>query len=193
MNSYPGIILSALAISVAAFWLAGCIGAGPTSEISKPKGESDFPEIRGVDINGKTVQMPDAFEGELYLVAAAFEREQQNDVNTWIKAARRWEEEYPGFHFYELPVIYKMNVFGRMFLNNAMSSGIKDPKQRETTFTVYLDKEEFREQMNMPDEKEIYVILFNADNKELWRTRGRINEDAKAELIETIESRLGDE
>jgi hypothetical protein len=78
----------------------------------------------------------------------------------------------PGLKVYELPTIYRMNRLQRSFLDRGMAMGIPSKEARETTITLYLDKEKFRKALDMPSEDRIYVLLVDRKGKILWRTDG---------------------
>jgi hypothetical protein len=96
--------------------------------------------------------------------------------------ANQLKNEDPKFQFYELPVIKKMNMFIRMFINNGMRSGIPDDDIREATVTLYLDKEKFKETLNIDTEKNIVVLLYDKTGKEIWRTTGKSSPESIASL-----------
>ena len=68
-------------------------------------------------------------------------------------------ESSPGFHYYELPTISKLNPIARWFINRGMRGGIPDPEARARTITLYLDKTEFKKALKLPDESQIYALL----------------------------------
>ena len=67
-----------------------------------------------------------------------------------------------------------------------MRAGIPNVKSRERTITLYLDKDQFREALGLPDEEHIYVLLFDHQGVEFWRARGLHNQNSEEGLIETL-------
>ena len=53
-----------------------------------------------------------------------------------------------------------------------MRRGIPDQQARESTITLYIDKDPFRAEMGIPDEQTIYVLLLDATGRVIWRTEG---------------------
>src|SRR4051812_39691596 len=90
-----------------------------------------FPTIRASNLNRRTFNLPVDFEGERNLVIVAFQREQQDVVDTWTAPIRELLERYPDLRFYELPTINRSNPLFRAWLDDAMRSGIPDPQSRE--------------------------------------------------------------
>ncbi len=155
---------------VAVMALSACIGPGDNSGV-KGQGENILPEMTGIDLLGQERTIPSTFTGKWNIVAIAFEREQQEDVNTWIPVADEMMLEIDGLKFYEVPLIYEMNMAMRSWVNNGMRAGISDPVARERTITVYTDREKFLSLMDM-DTDSIYVLLVDAQGKILWRHEG---------------------
>jgi hypothetical protein len=67
-----------------------------------------------------------------------------------------------------------------------MRAGIPDPKARDRTVTLYLDKQDFRKTLDMPDEDRIYVLLVSKDGEVLWRARGDYSADKEGSLRAAI-------
>jgi len=157
------------------FVLQSCmIGAGENSKIEANK-DSYFPKITGIDLDGKKQQLPAAFKNKFNLVIVAFKREQQLEVDTWIKAIEPILKENSNLSFYEIPLIYEISTIGRMWVNNGMRFGIPDEVARKRTITVYTNREEFFRITKMQEDK-IYALLIDANGKILWKAEGVSNE-----------------
>ena len=131
-----------------------------------------FPAVTGSNLQRKKLALPQDFQGELNLVLIAFQQWQQTRVDTWLPFARQLEEAHPGVRYYELPTIQRLNVLARTFINEGMRAGIPDPVARERTITLYLDKNVFREALQLHGEDDIYVMLVNRQGRVLWRGEG---------------------
>jgi hypothetical protein len=131
-----------------------------------------FPTVSGSNLHRRKLNLPQDFQGELNLVLIAFQQWQQTQVDTWIPLARQLEESNPGVRYYELPTIQQLNVLARTFINEGMRAGLPDPGVRERTITLYLDKREFRQALQLPHEDDIYVLLLDRQGTVLWRTEG---------------------
>jgi hypothetical protein len=126
--------------------------------------------------------LPTDFEGDRNLLLVAFEREQQKDVDTWLREMKRFEELDPGFHYYELPTIQRPNAFTRWFIDTGMRRAIPDRKARERTITLYLDKKPFCDALLIRDQKKIYQFLVDRNGRVLWRSEGLFDESKGASL-----------
>jgi hypothetical protein len=143
-----------------------------------------FPNVRGANLKREKLSLPQDFSGELVIALVAFQQWQQRQVDTWIPLAEQLEQDYIGMSYYELPVIRQMNILSRTFINEGMRAGIPNPKARERTVTLYLDKTDFRAALGMPHEQSIYVLLLTATGKVLWKTEGEFTTD-KGEALRT--------
>ncbi len=171
-------------IFVLLFILQSCvIGAGENSKIEVNK-NNYFPKINGIDLNGKMQEIPKVFNNKINLVIVAFKREQQIEVDTWIKAIEPLLKENLNLSFYEIPLIYELSAFKRIWVNNGMRFGISDKVARKRTITVYTNREEFFSITKMQENK-IYALLIDADGKILWKEEG-IADQTKIENIKKI-------
>jgi hypothetical protein len=148
--------------------------------------ETHFPVVSGYNLNRQEFEFPRDFGGDLNLVIVPFQQYQQNIVNTWIPFAQEVESSFPGFIYYEMPTIYEMSALSRTFLNEGMRAGIPDETTRERTITLYLNKENFRSALDIPDENDIYLFLVDRDGNILWRTTGEFTTEKADELIEVV-------
>ena len=63
-----------------------------------------------------------------------------------------------------------------------MRSGIPDPDIRASTITVYLNRTQFLEALNIDSVGEIVPMLVTPQGEILWRTTGRMTTEASREL-----------
>ena len=154
-----------------------------------------FPEVTGSSLQRKKLSLPRDFQGKLNLVFIAFQRWQQSQVDTWIPFARELEETHSGLRYYELPTIKRLNVLARTFINEGLRAGIPDPTARERTITLYLDKNTFREALQLPHEGHIYVLLLDHQGRVLWREEGAFTPDRGESMVAAVRGGLngGDE
>jgi hypothetical protein len=162
-------------------------GKNGTREETMRAPQGTFPELTAKNLQEKTLSLPGDFAGERNLLLIAFKRKQQQNVDTWLREMKRFES-FPDFHYYELPTISKLNPIARWFINRGMRSGIPDSEARARTITLYLDKEKFKNALNLPDENRIYAILVDRKGQVHWRTDGDFDE-AKAASLQRALSR----
>jgi hypothetical protein len=174
-------ILFITSVFTITFWLASCIGSGKNSDI-ETSSQEDFPQMEGINLEGKIIKIPDQFAGKTNLVIVAYLREQQLDVDTWIAKLDKLNKIFPDLQFYELPVIDKSSAIFRFYVNNGMRRGIKDSKQRKLVITVYTDVKEFLQLTSMKSVDEIAVFLLDSNGKIIAKTSGKYSEDKVREF-----------
>jgi hypothetical protein len=150
-----------------------------------------FPAATGANLQRNKLTLPADFGGELNITLIAFEQWQQNTVNTWLPFVEQLEQRYDTVRYYELPVIRRMNFFARTFINEGMRAGIPDTKAKERTITFYLDKPAFRQALDLPHERDIYILLIDQEGNVIWRSEGAFTSEKGEVLIEEIEGRQG--
>jgi hypothetical protein len=128
--------------------------------------------VEGSSLSGTPHRLPETLAGDLNLLLIAFRQWQQTDVNTWIPVAEALVDEIPGFRVYELPVISRMYRPVSGFIDGGMRGGIPDPKTRESTITMYIDRKQFLEDLRIPSVGTIVPMLVTPAGEILWRTTG---------------------
>jgi len=141
-----------------------------------------FPTVSGSNLLREKLTLPGDFQGRFNLVFIPFEQWQQMEVDSWMTLAKELEQQFDGLVFYELPTIQSRNILYKTFINEGMRAGIPNPKTRERTITLYLDKPDFRAALDMKDEEHIYILLVDRQGKEFFRTRGPYSRDGEEAL-----------
>ena len=147
----------------------------------------EFPSVKGRNLNRKKIKLPEELKGKMNLLLLAFFQNQQKTIDSWLNFAVELEEKFNGLQYYEIPVIYKMNILNQLLLNESMRASIKEKKIREKTITLYLEKSKFLDALKFDDENDTYTILIDKNGKILWKERGIYDSNKGKELIEYIE------
>lgn len=145
-----------------------------------------FPTVNGSNLLRQKLTLPQDLQGELNLVFIPFQQWQQSEVDSWVTLAGQLDETYKGLYYYELPTIQSKGVLYRTFINEGMRAGIPNPKSRERTITLYLDKVDFRNALNLLDEAHIYILLIDRQGNEFFRARGPYSQESEAALRQTL-------
>jgi len=175
----------AAALAVVATLLPGCIGAGTNSALRPvPAG---FPEVTGIDLEGREIRLPTELGGSPRIVVVAFERRQQADVDTWIRASEPLLRKRPAARLYEVPVIGSSSAPFRLWVNNGMRAGIPDEAARRRTVTVYTDRDGFLSTVGARPES-ITAFLLDDRGRIAWRADGPADEQKVSELAAAIDA-----
>ncbi len=141
-----------------------------------------LPTVSGKNLLRQEMVFPRDFGTALNLVFIPFQQWQQRQVDSWVPFVARLATAVPDFDFYEFPTIYRMNWFGRTFINEGMRAGIPNPDTRRRTVTLYLKKRPFRQALAIDNEDDITVMLLDRQGQVLWRSRGAFTDEKGAEL-----------
>ena len=145
-----------------------------------------FPTVSGKNLLRQKLILPQDFQGKFNLVFVPFEQWQQMEVDTWVPLAKELEEQFKDLFYYELPTIQNRNFLYKTFINEGMRAGIPNPRTRERTITLYLEKKQFRRALQMPDEEHIYILVVDRQGKEYFCARGPYSQEAEASLRQTL-------
>ena len=145
-----------------------------------------FPTVKGSNLLRQQLTLPRDFNGRLNLVFIAFEQWQQMEVDSWVSLANELESQVNGLLYYELPTIQGRNSLYQWFINEGMRAGIPNPKARERTITLYLDKRKFRMALGFPDEEHIFVLVIDSQGQVIFQTRGPRNPEAERSLRQLL-------
>lgn len=153
--------------------LSGCMGSGEISTLVITD-KHRFPEVKGIDLAGKSQWLPFAFEGDVNVVAIGFEREHQAVIDQYYEQLSGLITEHKRLRFYEVPVIYEMGTMGRWWLNNAMRMGVTDHDARLRTITVYTNRGEFAGHFDM-SLRSAYLLILNKKDQVIWKSEGALD------------------
>ncbi|MGD2079493.1 MAG: hypothetical protein PVH18_14005 [Chloroflexota bacterium] len=145
-----------------------------------------LPRVEGQNLNRKKRVFPDDFGGEINLVFIAFLRWHQELIDEWVPFVAQLAEEFPELRYYEFPTLARRGFFYRTFLNEGMRAGIPNPATRERTITLYLNKRAFRSALEIEDEGNIWLYLFDRLGNVLWRVEGRFSAEKGAALRDIV-------
>ena len=124
-----------------------------------------IPKIIGSNLARQKMVFPDDFAGEFNLVFIAFLRRHQDDIDEWVPFVEELAQEFPGLHYYEFPTL---------------------PRKGFVYRTLYLDKSAFRKALEITNEQNIWVYLFDRSGDVLWRTEGRITKNNREALRDQL-------
>jgi hypothetical protein len=151
-----------------------------------------FPRISSQNLARESIDLPGDFEGDFNLCLIAFQRWHQPIINSWIPLARKVEETHSAFRYYEFPVIRRLNVLYRGFIDQGMRAGIPDRVARRKTITLYTDKAAFKQALEIDDEGDIHLRLVDREGVVRWHARGALTRETADSLLETVEGLLTD-
>ena len=141
-----------------------------------------FPPVRARDLEGRDVELPDAFAGERNVVVIAFRRQHQTLVDSWLPWFEEQAETDPGLRFYELPTIGRLWAPVRPFIDGGMAAAIRDPVILQRTFTIYGDVGRVTGPLGIRDRSTITVCALDGSGSVLGQGTGGFTVDLAEEL-----------
>jgi hypothetical protein len=147
-----------------------------------------FPSVEARALDGRRLTLPDGLPGERNLLAVAFHRRHQSDVDTWAEDFEAFRDAHPDLFTGEVPTISRRWTPARSFIDGGMAAAIPDPRTRASTMTVYGDVSRVSESLGLPDREQIAVLLCDRQGLISWIRRGPRTEEAAAALRAVLES-----
>lgn len=150
--------------------IVGLFAQGATTTPAAALGQ--FPAVQATSLDGARLDLPSNFSGQLNLVIISFAREQQQEVDSWIPAARKIESAHAKFRYYELPTTSRENLLYRWWFNGALRSNTTDKDLRNRILTAYVSKGAFKKALHIENEKRVVAILVDQKGRIYWRADG---------------------
>ena len=131
-----------------------------------------FPNITARSLEGREVRLPEGFGGERNMAVVAFQRQQQELVDSWVPWLEERAAADQGFCFYELPTIGRIWIPVRRFIDGGMASAIRDPVIFRRTLTVYGDVGRVTGPLGIEDRSTIALLLVDGTGVVRWSGSG---------------------
>lgn len=179
-----------LAVVVPIVWLfVGLLAQGATIAPALALGQ--FPAVRATSLDGTRMNLPSDFSGQFNLVIISFAREQQQQLDGWISAARKIEASHSEFHFYELPTMSRQNLLYRWWFDEALRSETADRDLRRRILTLYVNKRTFKKSLGIDSEKRVVAILVDSKGHVYWRADGAYRDGDMAAILSLLAAHGG--
>ena len=127
---------------------------------------NQFPSIQGNNLNKIKKTVPDDFVDKDLIVIVAFQQWHQPLVDESIENLENEELDLT-HNIIEVPTIRKSTKLNEIYLDGVMRRAIREDKIRNRTITAYIDKEQFKDSLEIPDEQSIYWFLVGKDSKNI--------------------------
>lgn len=164
--------------------LFGLFAQGVSPQTAPAPGQ--FSRIQATSLDGTRMNLPADFSGQLNLVIISFAREQQQEVDSWIPAARKIEAAHSQFRFYELPTMSRENLLYRWWFDEALRSNTTDKDLRSKILTAYVNKHTFKKSLDIGNEKRVVAVLVDAKGQVYWRADGSYSDPDMSALLSVL-------
>jgi len=140
-----------------------------------------FPAIQAKNLEGKQVAIPDDAKGKVTLVALAFLRQSQGQLDSWLNPFYEKFGKRDDFMFYEIPMISGKYVFIKPIIDNGMRGGLPQFKHKHVV-TFFGDVNKYSKILNV-DPKFGHVFLLDKEGMIHWQNKGSSEKDALEEMF----------
>ena len=131
-----------------------------------------FPQLRARDLDGREVTLPAGLPGEWTVVIAAFRRQQQTLVDSWVPWLREQTATTPGLGFAEVPAIGLVWQPARPVIDGGMAAAIADQQTRRRTLTIYTDIRRLTIPLGITSRDTIWLFLTDRAGRVRWHGCG---------------------
>lgn len=147
-----------------------------------------FPRIEARSLDRETYDLPGEFEGRWNIAVVAFQREQQQLVDTWLPFLLALEAENDRLRVYEIPVLARRWTPARRLIDGGMAMAIADRDTLARTLTSYTDVSAVQSALGLPDDSTIVTVLTDRDGRITWIATGAFSECAGRDLTRALEA-----
>ncbi len=145
--------------------------------------QATFPSITSYKLDKDKITIPGELQGQIDLLLLSFKPEQQNDIDSWMPAAQALQHLNFQFRYYQLPVAEKENFIFRWWETSSMRSDQTDPEALHWIVPIWVDRRKFFQDLAIPNEKQVVVLLVDRQGKVLWRSSGPLTPDKRTALM----------
>jgi hypothetical protein len=145
-----------------------------------------FPQLGARDLDGREVTLPAGLPGEWTVVIVAFQRQQQELVDSWVPWLEERAAVTPWLRFAELPAIGLQWQPARPVIDGGMAAAIRDQQTRQRTLTVYTDLRRVTAPLGISDRNTIWLFLTDRAGRVRWRGSGGWDPAAAAALAAAL-------
>ena len=146
-----------------------------------------LPPLSGRGLDGRHHNLPGDLRAQHTFIVAAFRREQQALVDTWLPWLVDLEERRPDVAVCELPVLSSAYAPARWFIDGGMARGVGTDAARARTITVYTDVGKAVRELGLPGTDTIGVLLVDRSGRILAREHGGFDDAKKMRLTAALE------
>ena len=144
-----------------------------------------FPEVTAQSLANTSESIPDSAKGKVALIAVAFLRESQPQLDSWLGPFTERFGSKEGFTFYEVPMISSGYKFMKFIIDSGMRGGIPKEKHKNVV-TMYGDVEKYMKALDL-DARYGYAFLLDREGIIRWQDKGFSTPEALKELFEMAE------
>lgn len=143
-----------------------------------------MPGVTGVNLDNQTVQFPQAFTKDYYLIVMPFDREQQVLAVTWLPLFKELAAKYEALYYFNIAALPNLNPAIRFLVLSGMSASISDSGIRSQIALLFLDDQPgFLEALAIENTDAIQILVIDHQGVLFYRDSGEYDVQ-KAQLLQ---------
>ena len=132
-------------------------------------GDGQFPPLQGELLSGDEVTFPTQFTSSTYMVIMSFDRDQEAQIESWIKARRALPKD---IMLFEVALIGEVGGIARFFIKGGMRDMDQYKSRKEAVMPYFGDAERVKSQLNVTDSSQVHAFLITKEGQILWQDKG---------------------
>ena len=156
--------------------------------VKNPNIGKKFPVVNAKTLAGQETTIPDDAAGKVTLVAVAFARESQAQLDSWLNPFYEKFGSREDSMFYEVPMISGGYKFMKMIIDGGMRGGLPEFKHKHVV-TMYGDVDTYLQGLSL-DKSNGYAFLLDREGIIRWQDQGFSNAETLASLFAATEDLL---
>jgi hypothetical protein len=158
-----------------------------------------FPVLATRTLQGVDKHLPADLPAERTLLALAFQRQHQQDVDEWMAVAEHhgWATDLaqpqstrPTYAAIEVPCISRRFGAARRFIDGGMTAGIRVPSILARTWTSYTDVGSVQRALGIVDSESIWVAVLATDGEVISKTFGPPTDGSIAQIVSAMQEQF---
>ncbi|MCL5735243.1 MAG: hypothetical protein M1274_06570 [Actinobacteria bacterium] len=150
-----------------------------------------FPNVSARNLEGGKVEVPGDLTGAANLLVLASSREHQHPVETWLPRLSALKEDFPKLETWRLVVLPRGYRFMRGAIEGGLRAGVTDRVARQRTLVSFIDLDDLRRPLGLPDMVDIHLYLLDASGTVRWEGRAGYSPAALSGLTAVLAGLLG--
>jgi hypothetical protein len=131
-----------------------------------------FPTVTSYNLAKAKITLPAAFSANRNLLLISFDTGDTPEIDHWVTAVQSLSHLHNSLDYYLLPISEQKNPLYRWWDNSAMRSDFADPHLWPRVVPLYLNENQFRQQLQIPRNSSVVVLLTDRSGSVLWRAFG---------------------
>jgi hypothetical protein len=141
-----------------------------------------LPRLEATALEGRMLVLPDSAAGNIALVGFGYQRESQDDLNSWLQPFRQEYMPADGFRAYEVPMMGS-RIPG--VLRGIINAGMRKATTNEGLRSVapfYGDVDGYSKRLAVTDRSRVQMFLLDGSGLVRWHASGRADSTGLAGL-----------